>query len=480
MSDVAEPSTGRISLRVVGGPHERSDLPFGEELILGREVDGEGRLADPAVSRRHAVIRRADGRLNVEDLGSSNGTLVNGERISRPTDLRHGDTLQVGNTVIEIVDPDMANSTAAMQPISAEPATAAVPAVVPDMAQPEARDTASALGEAKQLYGAGRLAESETLFRQAAADPALAAEALYGVGLVKLHTNDLHGAEQFFRDSLAREPGYLNSTYQLGVIAERRGDVAAARAIFQQVLATNPSHASARQAMARLAPPASPPPVTAPPDPGPFAAPDEPTLPPEVAMQRYGVYEYLLQDKSPLSRDTLHLMDELRLDARPYLGAYLGKILVQILVAIAFVAGAASLANLGKVEIGTYRLKFSDSLPLIAAGIAFVLIAYSWLKILTTKVRIERGRMQIEKGILNRNLTSIELWRVEDIELRRTFLQRLTGHGILRLRQVKGDPKKPLEVVGLARGKALQDTYQKMLNLVFLMRGNPVVKGIIT
>jgi hypothetical protein len=75
---------------------------------------------------------------------------------------------------------------------------------------------------------------------------------------------------------------------------------------------------------------------------------------------------------------------------------------------------------------------------------------------------------------------NVELWRVEDIELRQNALQRLTGDGTLVFKVARGDPKKPLEVTGVARGQALRDLHQKLLNLTFLMRGNPVVKGIIT
>ncbi|MGH2744478.1 MAG: FHA domain-containing protein, partial [Thermoleophilaceae bacterium] len=56
-------------------------------------------LADPDVSRRHAVLRRDGSGIAVEDLASTNGTLVNGLRIDAVTELRDGDRVQFGSVV---------------------------------------------------------------------------------------------------------------------------------------------------------------------------------------------------------------------------------------------------------------------------------------------------------------------------------------------------------------------------------------------
>jgi hypothetical protein len=72
-------------------------------LILGRE-HGSADLVieDPGVSRRHARVLPDGGGVIVEDLGSSNGTYVNGERISGPVELGAGDEVQVGATVLGV------------------------------------------------------------------------------------------------------------------------------------------------------------------------------------------------------------------------------------------------------------------------------------------------------------------------------------------------------------------------------------------
>src|SRR5205085_11928454 len=65
---------------------------------------GHGSLGgDSEISRVHArVYRDASGQLMVEDLGSTNGTFVNGNRISSPTPLRGGDELKVGQTTLSV------------------------------------------------------------------------------------------------------------------------------------------------------------------------------------------------------------------------------------------------------------------------------------------------------------------------------------------------------------------------------------------
>jgi pSer/pThr/pTyr-binding forkhead associated (FHA) protein len=80
--------------RVVG---VRPGLTFGRE---GCDVA----LIDPEVSRRHAVISVVDGASVIADLGSTNGTWLNGRRIDGPTRVGAGDVLRLGNTVFNVED----------------------------------------------------------------------------------------------------------------------------------------------------------------------------------------------------------------------------------------------------------------------------------------------------------------------------------------------------------------------------------------
>ena len=78
-------------------------------------------LPDPDVSRKHATIRQIDGGLAVEDLGSTNGTYVDGERVTGITELRAGATLRFGNTVWRLQAPPDATRIVDSMP-SSEPA----------------------------------------------------------------------------------------------------------------------------------------------------------------------------------------------------------------------------------------------------------------------------------------------------------------------------------------------------------------------
>lgn len=74
-------------------------LQFGE-TVLGRATGCGVRLNDEGISRQHARARDDNGRAWLEDLGSRNGTFVNGVKISTPTELREGDKIQVGSSTV--------------------------------------------------------------------------------------------------------------------------------------------------------------------------------------------------------------------------------------------------------------------------------------------------------------------------------------------------------------------------------------------
>ena len=72
------------------------------ELTLGRHAASTVVLDEQFVSQRHARMFRRDGEVFVEDLGSTNGTWVNGERVTGQRPVRPGDQVQVGNVVMEV------------------------------------------------------------------------------------------------------------------------------------------------------------------------------------------------------------------------------------------------------------------------------------------------------------------------------------------------------------------------------------------
>lgn len=78
------------------------EFEVGDVVVMGRSDEADRILDDPYASEFHLRLVASDGGLTLHDLGSTNGTYVNGRRISAPTQLRQGDTIQVGKTVMEI------------------------------------------------------------------------------------------------------------------------------------------------------------------------------------------------------------------------------------------------------------------------------------------------------------------------------------------------------------------------------------------
>jgi S1-C subfamily serine protease len=101
-------------LRVVSGPAGGTEIPIEHEFEIGRAADEQGRLGDDdELSRRHArVFHDGHGNLVIDDLGSMNGTFVNGKRIQSPTVLRAGDSVQLGQSTLTVLD----SSGRALQP----------------------------------------------------------------------------------------------------------------------------------------------------------------------------------------------------------------------------------------------------------------------------------------------------------------------------------------------------------------------------
>ena len=146
-------------IRITGGPAQGSNIEIGQELQIGRAAGAEGRLGDdPEISRQHARIsRNPQGQLMVEDLGSTNGTYVNGQRISGPQALNPGDTVQMGRSTLSVEGGAAGGQATAIgavpvMPGSPPPAAAAPP---PPPPPPPAAGPPTAQTQPLQAQGPG-------------------------------------------------------------------------------------------------------------------------------------------------------------------------------------------------------------------------------------------------------------------------------------------------------------------------------------
>ncbi len=88
---------------VVQGPNTGVTASLADApILIGRGNDAAIRLDDDYVSTRHARVVAGETGLYVEDLGSTNGTYVNGARITAPTAVSLSDSLRIGKTVLKL------------------------------------------------------------------------------------------------------------------------------------------------------------------------------------------------------------------------------------------------------------------------------------------------------------------------------------------------------------------------------------------
>lgn len=131
---------------VVTGPDKVSrEFELSREMTLGRHASNEIQINEEKASRRHCRFRPVNGAVIVEDLDSSNGTKINGRKVSQQA-LKHGDVILIGQhsiafvdeanrfdrTIVlpEISDADVARAKAAQQPSKDRPTAARLPAAV--------------------------------------------------------------------------------------------------------------------------------------------------------------------------------------------------------------------------------------------------------------------------------------------------------------------------------------------------------------
>jgi pSer/pThr/pTyr-binding forkhead associated (FHA) protein len=106
------PRPGRqYVLRFISGKYQGGEFPLVPEktVFVGRSSDLDMVLVEDMVSRKHAGIHVQGEQVWIEDLGSTNGTFVNGEKIKRAR-LKEGDRVLIGTSILKLVATDASST----------------------------------------------------------------------------------------------------------------------------------------------------------------------------------------------------------------------------------------------------------------------------------------------------------------------------------------------------------------------------------
>jgi len=93
-----------LALKFISGKYQGGEFPLKHEkqIVIGRSTELDMVLAEDMVSRKHAKIITQGGKVVIEDLGSTNGTFVNGEKIKHAR-LKEGDRILIGTSILRLV-----------------------------------------------------------------------------------------------------------------------------------------------------------------------------------------------------------------------------------------------------------------------------------------------------------------------------------------------------------------------------------------
>jgi predicted component of type VI protein secretion system len=106
----------------------------GDQLLIGRDSSSSIAINDAEISRKHARLNFQGGKYVIEDLGSTNGTFVNGQRLVSPVVLKSGDVVSLGEQIVlmyEALSSDPGETVISARKSVPRPAPAATPMPMP-------------------------------------------------------------------------------------------------------------------------------------------------------------------------------------------------------------------------------------------------------------------------------------------------------------------------------------------------------------
>lgn len=151
------------------GAFEGTEMVTGERVEIGRDVDCGLVLDDDSVSRRHALLFEHDGKIAVQDLGSANGTRINGELVAAPRYVGPRDDLGIGDYTLKLKLMSGVRGASTVAPAPRAP----VVAPSPEITKPRSAEPAMpAVDPAKPALGGDRLDVAHLGAPQASPQPA--------------------------------------------------------------------------------------------------------------------------------------------------------------------------------------------------------------------------------------------------------------------------------------------------------------------
>jgi predicted component of type VI protein secretion system len=148
-----EEKMAQFQLVMRSGPTPGVTFPLeGDQLTIGRDSTNGVAINDAEVSRRHARLSFQGGKYVLEDLGSTNGTFVNGQRLGGPVVLKPGDVVSFGEQIVLMYDSVSLDPGATMAARrSARPSPVAPAAMAPAPSPVYAAAPAAPAGQKRNL-----------------------------------------------------------------------------------------------------------------------------------------------------------------------------------------------------------------------------------------------------------------------------------------------------------------------------------------